>query len=36
MKLSVIIACYNAENFIFPLLGSLQDQGFRQEDYEIH
>ena len=35
MKLSIIIAYYNAEKFIFPLLESLQDQGFQQGEYEI-
>lgn len=35
MKLSVIIAYYNAEEYIAELLDSLMDQGFSDNEYEI-
>lgn len=35
MKLSIIIAYYNAEKYISELLDSLLDQGFDKEEYEI-
>lgn len=35
MKLSVIIAYYNAEDYIAELLDSLLDQGFAKDEFEI-
>lgn len=35
MKLSIVIAYYNAEIYIAELLDSLLDQGFTEDEYEI-
>ena len=35
MILSIIIAYYNAEDYIVNLLDSLMDQGFQEDEYEI-